>query len=226
MDAHLGERLSAYLDGELEGEERAEVEVHLRGCAECRRALDDLRRVVRRAATLDDQPPSSEREIWAAIAARLGAHAPGTPIIPLAGRRRFTFSMPQLAAAAVILTAVSAGGAVLLTRALRPAPQAALIADAYPVVPPGGYASARAVASYDAAIRDLESTLAARRPQLDTATVRAVEQSLAVIDRAIRQAEAALKQDPNSLYLNSHLEDALGRKLDVLRRVTSLIAAS
>jgi anti-sigma factor RsiW len=39
------ERLSAYLDGELPTSERAPLERHLAGCAECRRELDELREV-------------------------------------------------------------------------------------------------------------------------------------------------------------------------------------
>jgi anti-sigma factor RsiW len=39
------ERLSAYLDGELPASERAPLEHHLAGCAECRRELDELREV-------------------------------------------------------------------------------------------------------------------------------------------------------------------------------------
>jgi ABC-2 type transport system permease protein len=89
-----------------------------------------------------------------------------------------------------------------------------------------GIASAKGFQSYDVAIRDLEATLAARRSTLHTATIRAVEQSLAIIDRAIHQAEAALAQDPNNMYLNNHLAHALDRKLEVLRRVTSMAAAS
>lgn len=37
------ERLSAYLDGELSAEERANLEAHLSGCAECARELAALR---------------------------------------------------------------------------------------------------------------------------------------------------------------------------------------
>jgi hypothetical protein len=39
------ERLSAYLDGELPASERAPLERHLAGCAECRSDLDELREV-------------------------------------------------------------------------------------------------------------------------------------------------------------------------------------
>jgi len=220
MNAHLGERLSAYLDGELAGEALAAAEAHLAACAECRAALDDLRQLARRAQALDDRPPG--RDLWGGIAGRLAGTAPG--VVPLR-RRRFAFSLPQLAAAGIAIVALSSGAALLLTRGPRapafPEPPSAALTAA-----PAGLASAKGIRSYDAAIRDLEVTLAARRSVLDTATIRAVEQSLAIIDRAIHQAEAALAQDPTNMYLNNHLAHALDRKLEVLRRVTAMVAAS
>jgi anti-sigma factor RsiW len=223
MDAHLGDQLSACVDGELEGAALAAAERHLTACAECRAAYDDLLRLRREASALDDWPP--ERDLWPGIAARLsGAGAVVLPLVPR--RRRIVLSIPQLAAAAVVLAAVSAGGAILLTRpAVGPAAATAL-APVSLTAPVAGAPSAKGVESYDAAIRDLEDALAVHRPQLDTATVRAVQQSLAVIDLAIRQARAALAQDPNSLYLNDHLEHALDRKLELLRRITTLAVAS
>lgn len=222
MADHLGEQLSAYLDGELGGEALVAVEAHLATCAVCQAALDDLQRITRRARSLDDRPP--ERDLWAGIAARLAGGAE-PQVMPLSlRRRRFAFSFPQLAAAGIALIALSAGTALVVTRSVRTGPATVVVDN--PSGPIAGLASAKGVQSYDAAIHDLEATLAARRSRLDTATVRAVEQSLAIIDRAIRQAEGALEQDPNSMYLNSHLEQALGRKLEVLRRVTTLATAS
>lgn len=221
MDAHLGERLSALVDGEVVGDELAAAESHLTACAECRATYDALLGIRRHAGALDDRPP--ERDLWPGIAARLGRDA---DVVPIASRRRLAFSIPQLAAAAVVLMAVSAGSALLVTRSARPAAPGLVLGTGPTARPVAGLASAKGIESYDAAIRDLEGALAARRSALDTGTVRAVEQSLAIIDSAIRQAEAALAQDPNSMYLNSHLERALGRKLEVLRRVTTLAAAS
>ncbi len=40
--SHLGELLSAYLDGELTGPEEAKVADHLPGCATCRSELEDV----------------------------------------------------------------------------------------------------------------------------------------------------------------------------------------
>ncbi len=218
MAEHLGERLSAYLDGELAGDALAAADAHLATCAECRVALEDLRRLALRARTLEDRPP--ERDLWTGIAARLAGES--VPGVVRLRRRRFAFSLPQLAAAGIAIVALSSGAAVLVTRLARgPAmPGAASAALPAAVVSAGG------IRSYDVAIRDLEATLATRRSVLDTATIRAVEQSLAIIDRAIAQEEAALAQDPNSLYLNNHLARALDRKLEVLRRVTTMAAAS
>ena len=221
MAEHLGERLSAYLDGELDGAALAAADAHLALCAECRAALEDLRLLERRARTLDDRPP--ERDLWAGIASRLAGDAV-PDVLPLR-RRRFAFSLPQLAAAGVAIVALSSGAAVLLTRGERAPSIAAAPGSPLPAAT-ASLASAKGIQSYDAAIRDLEATLAERRSSLDTATIRAVEQSLAIIDRAIRQAEAALAQDPNNMYLNNHLAHALDRKLEVLRRVTSMTTAS
>ena len=79
--------------------------------------------------------------------------------------------------------------------------------------------------TYDQAIAELENTLAAHRAELDTSTVRIVEQNLAIIDRAIDQARRALAADPASPYLHQHLALQMKAKLELLRRTTALAAA-
>lgn len=229
MSGHLDENLSAYLDGELDGAALAAAEAHLAACAECRADLEGLRRVVRRAASLDDRPP--EKDLWSGIAAQIAT--PSTAdVVPLSSRRRFTFSMPQLAAAAIALMALSAGAGVFMSRpaqrvaqgpaSIGPSTSATpvAVADRAPVNP-----GDLAVASYDSAITGMQQMLAARRGSLDTATIRIVEQSLTLIDAAIRQARAALDRDPGNMYLNGQLQRTLDRKLDVLRRAVTLPAS-
>ncbi len=218
MDEHLGERLSAYVDGALDGEALAAAEAHLADCAECRAAAQDLRRVVGLARALDDRPPA--RDLWAGIAERIGAA--GVPeVLPLRPRRRFVVSIPQLAAAGLALSILSAGVAGTAVHFLgrdsgAPVPVA--------LAPAGGAAQhvVATAAPYDAAIDELEGILAARRTELDSTTVRTVEASLRVIDKAIAQARAALERDPNNPYLNGHLRSTLDRKLDLLRRAALL----
>jgi hypothetical protein len=52
-----------------------------------------------------------------------------------------------------------------------------------------------------------------------------LEHSLAVIDSAISEARRALAADPASAYLNHHLARQMRRKLDLLRRATTIVAA-
>ena len=91
------DRLSEYLDGELDAGERAALDEHLRHCAGCRRVLADLREVKRRAAALRDRDPRPE--LWTEIATRIGA--PGVELPSesdeLAARRRRKMHTPWLA---------------------------------------------------------------------------------------------------------------------------------
>ena len=221
------DRLSEYLDGELSAEERTELEDHLRHCVTCGAALADLKRIVRRARALDDRQP--ERDLWPGIAARIGvpaAAATDAGEIRLAGRtpRRWTFSLPQLAAAGIALMALSgaaawllhpAGTAVVVTR--QPSP---------PVVVPVAAGPARpAERSYDVAVAELQQVLTQNRGRLDTTTVRVIEQNLATIDRAIAQAQRAVAADSANIYLNSHLAETMRRKLELLRQAAALVSA-
>jgi hypothetical protein len=78
----------------------------------------------------------------------------------------------------------------------------------------------------DAAIADLQDILTRNESRLDTATVRVVRENLAVIDRAIAEARGALEADPGNAYLNLHLADTMRRKLELLRRINAIAAAS
>src|SRR2546428_11132817 len=102
------DRLSEYLDGELTSPERTAFEAHVTSCDACRTTLDELRRVGTNARALDDRPPTVD--LWPAIATRL----------PLASRskarplpRRSAFTLPQLAAASVVLALLSGRAARL-----------------------------------------------------------------------------------------------------------------
>jgi anti-sigma factor RsiW len=211
-------RLSEYVDGELAADERVELERHLEACAECRAIVGDLGRLRDRAGSLADQEPG--RDLWPGIEARIGGPARALPL-----RRRWTFTLPQLAAAAVVLLVVGAGGAAVALRSgARPVTAGpAALGPADPGAVPVALAAS---ATFDHAVADLERVLNERRDRLDTATVRVLEQSLRTIDRAIAQARAALATDPNDPYLNAHLAETMRRKLNLMRRAVTLVAES
>ena len=93
------DRLSEYLDGELQADEREMLASHLSECAECAATLADLRRVAGRARALTDHEPAAD--LWPGIAARIGVTTPsaGTPVVPITrrGGRRWSFTLPELA---------------------------------------------------------------------------------------------------------------------------------
>jgi anti-sigma factor RsiW len=225
------ERLSDYLDGELPDGERIALEAHLQGCGECSAVLAELRQVVAQARMLDNEAP--RRDLWPGIAQRIGATPAATRTVDLASprpaARRWSFSLPQLAAAGIALMAVS-GGTVWLLRSpaqQNVAPAVATVSSGNPrainaAANPRGTASE----SYAAAVADLERVLASGRGQLDTTTIRVIEQNLAAIDRAIGQAQRALDSDPANLYLNSHLAETMRRKLELLRQAAALVPVS
>jgi hypothetical protein len=77
---------------------------------------------------------------------------------------------------------------------------------------------------YDREIAALRRMVRERSAELDPATVRVLEQSLAVIDGAIAQSRAALARDPGSAFLNQQLTSALDKKLELLRTAAALPA--
>ena len=220
---HVSEQLSDYLDDELTPPERRAVESHLAECPACAHTLDELRRVVDRARAIVPQAP--ERDLWEGIAGRLdeGRRAP----LPFSAMRarRVSFTLPQLAAAAVLVAALS--GALVFFAGHRPASVAApnaATARAETVSSPAVDVStvSYADAQYDQAVADLETALKNGRGKLDASTIAAIEQSLKTIDQAIAQAREALAADPANGYLSGHLVEARRRKLDLLRRAAAL----
>jgi anti-sigma factor RsiW len=261
MHEEWTDKLSDFLDGELTPDDARAVEAHLRGCAECAAVLEDLKRVVARAreAAAVSRPPQAD--LWAGIAARIDdgrsakavaerSSSDRAAVTPFTDRsaqafairtRRIAFTLPELAAAAAIVAAVS-GGVVwqIVDRAARNAPTSV---DARRAPDPAAAtdtaraddassATERIVpvvmadAQYDAAVSDLEGALKQGRGRLDAATIAIVEHNLQIIDQAIDQAREALAADPANTYLSGHLVEARRRKLDLLRRAAALTSES
>jgi hypothetical protein len=214
MSDQWTDRLSDYLDGDLAEVEKAALEAHLVTCAACRETLAGLRRIVVRARSLEDRSPS--RDLWSGIAARIGAG-----VSP--ARRRLTFSVPQLLAAGIALALLSGGSAWLLHPDSARMAAVPLARSTVPVATVGS--TSAAARSYDSAVDDLERILAEGRGRLDSTTVRVLEQNLALIDRAIAQAQRAVAADSANVYLNTHLAETMRRKIDLLRQAAALVSA-
>jgi len=137
--------------------------------------------------------------------------------------RRFSFTVPQLAAASVVLALLSGGGAWLIgQRGIVPTPPVLVTERAPALLNASAYPGD---ARFAAQVADLERAVARGRGQLDTATVRVIDKNLRIIDRAIRSAQSALAADPANSYLNLHLAQEMRRKLELLRQAATLAGA-
>ncbi|HEX6694068.1 MAG TPA: zf-HC2 domain-containing protein [Longimicrobiales bacterium] len=235
------DRLSEYVDDELDAVTRAELETHLLSCDECRTITGDLRLIRATASRLENTGPSGD--LWAGIAAEIGAGSAGSPadrvgtpadrvgtpagsvrVIPMEPRTRrsFTFSIPQLAAAALIILGL---GAALMWQIERTRSASRVAVDS----PDSG--AVRTVststvtaneAGYDVAIEQLEQAAELNRDQLDSSTVRILNESMTTIDRALADARAALAADPANPYLHRHYDRTMKQKLEILRRAATI----
>jgi len=130
MGPHVAERLSAYMDDELDAPERDAVASHLRGCPSCARHLEDLRAVDKAARELPLAVPDGYFDAFRGnLRQRLQRGRPAP--------RRLAPAW-ALAAAAIVL-------AVLTPRLLR---------EPRPRVPPAAPAPAAAPSETDSPLAD------------------------------------------------------------------------
>ncbi|MBW8839368.1 MAG: zf-HC2 domain-containing protein [Gemmatimonadetes bacterium] len=214
------DRLSEYVDGELDPATRAALEAHLVTCASCRATHDELQRVVDRARGIGYREPATD--LWGAIETSITAHT------PRAGRRLVTVSWARLAAAAAIVALLAGGFAwTLATRrtllVVTPASSRDTLVTVLPQPSPTG--AATTVAAYRDAAADLQRAFEAGRSTLRPETMRVIEENLRAIDLAIAQTDSALRRDPGSAYLNEYLVTTMQRKLKLLRRAVEITTA-
>ena len=221
MNENWTDRLSEYLDGELDQAEIEALESRLADDAGLRATLDELRTVKSAAARqVDTSPPT---DLWPEISHRMAADETFTH-----RRRTIIVTIPQFAAAAGVMLLLGVG---LARMGNEPGPGAV---DNGAIAGVESFSDARFAGSgvaddpagYSLFVEDLERRLEAGQGTLAAETVRVLEQSLARIDQAIRQARTALEADPNNAYLNQHLASARARKLRLLENATVLVASS
>lgn len=225
MTTHPGEtRLNDWLDDELDAVAAAEVAAHLESCASCRAEADELRRILRAAAALDDSIEPG-RDLWARIEARIDTAGTVDFGAWRARRRGALWSHRwELAAAATLLVMLASTGTVLLVQQPAETPVAAVDAPPATAVTPVGLVSVPGQADYAAAIRELDALLREREARMDPQTAEVVRRNMAIIDQAIREAQAALAADPANGGLTQAVSAAYKTKINLLRRAVELPA--
>jgi hypothetical protein len=216
---HLNElQFNDYLDGLLSESEQRAVHAHLAVCAECSAEVEVLRSVLADVHALP-RGVKPARDLLPGIHAAIDARQ----VTALDGwRTRSLWSLRvPLAAAAVLLVVAS----VVVTRIIdQRAPTAA-----FRQAPNGSSVLVSQQVNdletrYEGAIVELQQMIDAQRAQLSPATIRVLEENLRVIDRAIRESRAALQADPANEMVNEMLRSAYEKKLELLRRATSVVS--
>lgn len=220
------DRLSEYLDDQLDERDRHAVTRHLEACPACQAAAAELEELRLRARALG--PVDPPRDLWPGIRARLGeAEVVPLPVAEPAAarvppwRRVVRLTVPQLAAAGLVL-ALAAGSAAWALRPVAGPAGAAFEAGAASELRRVSDDLAGAPAGVGAA-ESLDAILREARDRLNPNTVRILEKNLAVIQRAIDEASAALEMDPGNTFLEGYLEASLARRTQYLQDARALL---
>jgi anti-sigma factor RsiW len=210
-------RLSAYIDGALPAEERADVARHLDQCAACLGIVRDLERLRGAAKSLGPiRPPD---HIWLEIAGQVHASSgPAARPAAAAARRPVVWQWAGLAAALVLVT--------LAVYAVMRAPR-----ETVPSGNAGQDAAVKAVADelklamqhYENAITQLEALTKNNNGTIDPAIAATLQKNLEVVDKAISESRVALTNNPESEPARESLFEALRRKVGVLQATVSLM---
>jgi len=231
------EVLGDLLDGNLDPTDSAVVSEHISGCASCAATYQTLTGLVSAAKGLPRSvlPPD---DLWAELRQSLNKRKeivlPSTGKIGNSGngstnsQRLPRRMIAVLAAAAVILIALSSGITALV---LRRGVGEVAVRDSLPTTlqAAGPRSAATFLAGFSQAenefnrtIGELKQAVDTQRGQLSPETIRTVDRSLAVVDSAIAEARTALLADPNNQMLIDLLSASYQRKVDLLRRTSEL----
>ena len=191
----IRDRLDSLSTSPLAADERRELDQHLLHCPQCRADHEASAAIADRLGGLRREIQPAE-DLWTGIAPRLKRT-----------RRRIDLPVWRVAAAALVLMAMSSTATWLL---LRPSTSNA----------PDTFESFEA--DYAQAALELSELYTAARSSMSPATKAVVERNLAVIERALSESRDALRNDPTNPALEAIVAAAYRRKIAFLERATTL----
>jgi len=209
-------RLSLLLDGDVPEAERATIEQHLAGCAECRGVRHDLELVRRAAATLGTIDPPDH--IWLQVAGQVRLERPASRLPLRRSARPSALGQWMGIAAALLLMTIASYYFVRGT-----APAAPGNAPTIATVETIAEELDLAMQHYEKAITELQTLAESDPDALDPVMAATLSQNVRTINIAIEESRAALKQNPGSEPARESLFEALRRKVGVLQATVNLM---
>lgn len=205
------EKLNDYLDSGLDEREAKDLDRHLAGCESCRRALDELRVVARRARELPREEPPER--VWTAIASELERRGQARPLPSAHGSSAWLY--PALGLAATLVLGFALWLAYRSEEPPRQDPRelASMVTEELQA----------AESHYDKAIVGLEQIIQQNDGVLPEELKTVLNQNLDLIQGAIDESRAALSTEPESTVAQESLLEALRRKVTLLQNTILLI---
>ena len=239
--------LEDYLDDELTDEARSMLEERLRSDLPLRARLGEIAELHEALRGLPRSGIVPDR-VWSAIQERI-AQTPqeaasrvrslsSAPSLQSENRasdredgiwpfsRRFSLSIGQLAAAAVVLVAFGSGLTWAAATSGGFEPQGSVLDGGVVPVSAAMTPGEAVVAEYEGTTSQLLEILEAGESVLSEETLQVVRESLATIDEAVEEALMALDDDPGNEMLGRILRSNLQKKVDLLRQTAVAVQAS
>jgi anti-sigma factor RsiW len=216
--------LDDYVTGDLAEDARGPVADHIAGCEICRAEVEDLRRILAKAAEL---PKSIEPlpAAWQGIRASIEREK--LAVTQRDERRVSWWQRPSVLAAAIIVAVVLSSGGTALYMSSRGNGPARPVAAAVGTATPATLAAFTIEENnYLRNVAVLQDMLDQQEASLAPETVAQLKASLRTIDEAILEARLALARDPANQMLIEMLSGTYKQKVDLLRRTTELTRGS
>ncbi len=233
------DKLSDFVDGHLDPDERQAVAEHLLASAESRAIEAELLEVKRRARALGGIAPPPD--LFDRIRARMDDQtdvvdltlhidpAPAAASTSSPARRRWSGEIRAAAMIAALVATGAAGwalgagqGGVGVSGSSGEAVATTPSDGPLQAQQAGAEIGAAAAADLAASVADLERLLDSAPEALDANTVRILRKNLALIQAAVAESRDALRQDPDNAYVRRHLEGAMERQRAFVQEAAQL----
>ena len=213
--------LQELIDGTLGAIRTAELRQHLDECAECRALYADLQRIHEVAGTMGSVTPPDH--IWLQIAGRLRQEGRVHDRPAPEPSRHVQYAW--LAIAAALVLAVGASLFLLLPRGGAPAPAQVAESNAPGTdsVQSGVEDLRQAEKLLQSGVAKLKEGLGSDQQALPPAVADTLDRNLQILDQAIADNTALLRQEPQNVAARNGLFDLLQRKISLLQDTISLM---
>ena len=209
--------LIEYIDGNLSQKQNASIKKHLEECPDCKKLLQDFKKIANNAGKLEKHSPP--KETWNKIEARinLGQNESFAPEL----KRRSWLSIPgfRYAAAAAGIVLIIAGAMILGPQYLRKGAESASFSSSQE------YTLAKlkeAEKHYQQAINALGEAVAAQEKQLDPKVAEVFKTNLKIINSSISACKQAVLSNPENFEPYKYLLAVYEEKADLLNRIINL----